>query len=104
MTCHSQLELCFKNLTVVVAVAVAVVVVVGIPHSSRPWLAIASKNDENSKNIDNKMGCFNDPAWKVCGWWGGGVADTNYLYPARWGWINSSLGLDQYIVQVHPTL
>ena len=19
---------------------------------------------------------------------GGGVADTNYLYPARWGWIN----------------
>ena len=31
-----------------------------------------------------------------CGWWwwvvvvggGGGVADTNYLYPARWGWIN----------------
>ena len=32
--------------------------------------------------ITNKMGCFNDPAWKVC------VADTNYLYPARWGWIN----------------
>ena len=33
------------------------------------------------------MGCFNDPAWKVCGggWW---VADTNYLYPAHWGWIN----------------
>ena len=28
-------------------------------------------------------------------WWCGGVADTNYLYPARWGWINSSLGLDQ---------
>ena len=31
---------------------------------------------------------------------GGGVvdggADTNYLYPARWGWINSSLGLYQY--------
>jgi len=25
----------------------------------------------------------------VCGgWWGGWVADTNYLYPARWGWIN----------------
>ena len=41
----------------------------------------------------NKMGCFNDLAWKVCGW--GGVADTNYLFPARWGWINSSLGLDQ---------
>ena len=20
---------------------------------------------------------------------GGGVADTNYLYPARWGWINN---------------
>ena len=33
----------------------------------------------------NKMGCFNDPAWeKVCGWVGGGVADTNYLYQARW--------------------
>ena len=29
------------------------------------------------------MGCFNEPAWKVCGW----VADTNYLYPARWGQI-----------------
>ena len=45
----------------------------------------------------SKMGCFNDPAWKACGWWGGdvvgwwrgGVADTNYLYPARWGWINN---------------
>ena len=25
----------------------------------------------------------------VCGrWWGGWVADTNYLYPDRWGWIN----------------
>ena len=24
----------------------------------------------------------------VVGWWRGGVADTNYLYPARWGWIN----------------
>ena len=51
------------------------------------------------------MGCFNDPAWKVCGWWGGGggggVADTNYLYPARWGWINSSLGLDQYFFTDH---
>ena len=36
------------------------------------------------------MGCFNDPAWKVCGWGGGGgVADTNYLYPARWGWIKN---------------
>ena len=33
------------------------------------------------------MGCFNDPACKVCGWSGGG-ADTNYPYPARWGWIN----------------
>ena len=31
----------------------------------------------------------------VVGWWW--VADTNYLYPARWGWINSSLGLDQNI-------
>ena len=38
--------------------------------------------------IQNKMGSFNDPAWKVCGW-GGGVADTNYLYPAHWGWINN---------------
>ena len=37
------------------------------------------------------MGCFNDPAWKVCGWggMGGWVADTNYLYPARWGWIKN---------------
>ena len=39
---------------------------------------------------------------KFVGWvwvWGGvvGVADTNYLYPARWGWINSSLGLDQQL-------
>ena len=42
MTCHSQLELGFKNLTVVV-VAVAVAVV-GIPHSSEHWLAIASNN------------------------------------------------------------
>ena len=34
------------------------------------------------KNLCNKMGCFNEPAWKVCGWGGvGGVADTNYLYP-----------------------
>ena len=26
----------------------------------------------------------------MLGWWCGGgvVADTNYLYPARWGWIN----------------
>ena len=32
------------------------------------------------------MGCFNDPAWKVCGWWVvGWVADTN------------SLGLDQQL-------
>ena len=45
------------------------------------------------------MGCFNDPAWKVCRWWGGavgwcgvvGLADTNYLYPARWGWINKQI-------------
>ena len=34
------------------------------------------------------MGFFNDPAWKVCGWGGGvggvgGVADTDYLYPAH---------------------
>ena len=23
-------------------------------------------------NNINEMGCFNDPAWKVCGWWWGG--------------------------------
>ena len=34
---------------------------------------------------------------KFVGGGGGVVADTNYLYPARWGWINSSLGLDQYL-------
>ena len=39
---------------------------------------------------------------KVCGLVGGGVADTNYLYPARWGWINilfqtlTYLKLDKY--------
>ena len=39
----------------------------------------------------NKMGCFNDPAWKVCGWVGGWVvADTNYLVH-----ISSLLGLDK---------
>ena len=27
--------------------------------------------------------------WLV--WWGGGVADTNYLHPARWGWIKKEL-------------
>ena len=38
------------------------------------------------------MGCFNDPVRNVCGlWWGGWVADTNYLYPARWGSINYEL-------------
>ena len=42
---------------------------------------------DQSGFIRNKMGCFNDPAWKVCGWVV--VADTNYLYPARWGWINN---------------
>ena len=35
---------------------------------------------------------------RVCGRWGGWVADTNYLYPACWGWINSSLGLDQKLI------
>ena len=32
--------------------------------------------------------CFNDPAWESL-WVGGvgGMADTSYLYPARWGWI-----------------
>ena len=41
------------------------------------------------------MGCLNDPAWNVCGWGGvgGGVADTNYLYPIRWGWINKYTNL-----------
>ena len=41
----------------------------------------------------NKMGCFNDPALKVCVWWGGWVADTNYLYPACWGWIKKTESL-----------
>ena len=26
---------------------------------------------------------------EICGWVVGWVADTNYLYPARWGWINN---------------
>ena len=48
------------------------------------------------------MGCFNDPAWttttrRVCVWWGGGgVADTNYLYPARWGWIKSKAAANHH--------
>ena len=43
------------------------------------------------------MGCFNDPAWKVCGWWVvGWVADTNYLYTARWGWIKNSKNENQH--------
>ena len=42
----------------------------------------------------NKMGCFNDPAWKVCGgvgWW---LTPTTYIQlagagsTARRGWIN----------------
>ena len=37
------------------------------------------------------MGCFNDPAWKVYGWVGGVLADTNYLCPARRGWIKNVL-------------
>ena len=42
---------------------------------------------ENAGLKTNKMGCFNDPAWNVCGWCSGGVVGwlTNYLYPARWG-------------------
>ena len=41
----------------------------------------------------NKMGCFNDPAWKVCGWWGGGVVvgwltPTNYIQLAGAGSIS----------------
>ena len=54
---------------------------------------------DEGENSNNKMGCFNDPAWKVCGWWGGGVggvADTNYLYPARLGWINLYAGIIFY--------
>ena len=39
----------------------------------------------------NQMRCFNDPAWESL-WWGG-VADTNYLYPARWGWIKKKYNL-----------
>ena len=27
-------------------------------------------NMSNTCNMYNKMGCFNDPAWKVCGWVG----------------------------------
>ena len=35
------------------------------------------------------MGCFNDPARKVCGGGvGGWLADTNYRYTAHWGGIN----------------
>ena len=36
-----------------------------------------------------------------CWWagWGGFVVDTNYLYPARWGWIkNKCLHCDYYIL------
>ena len=29
-------------------------------------MAQLSKSHHNT----NKIGCFNDPAWKVCGWWG----------------------------------
>ena len=34
------------------------------------------------------MGCFNDPAWKVCGWWGGGggwLTPTTYIQLAGAG-------------------
>ena len=43
----------------------------------------------------DKMGCFNDSDWKVCGWGGWCLADTNYLYPARWGWINQEKFLEE---------
>ena len=36
---------------------------------------------------------------------GGVVDDTNYLYPARWGWINEDLELDfgrNFKYQLHP--
>ena len=41
------------------------------------------------------MGCFNDPAWKVCGWWWGGW----HQIP-----ISSSLGLDQLNENSHSTI
>ena len=61
MTCHNQLEVGQKKLR----------------NSVGVWTLKI-----------NKMGCFNDPAWKVCVVWLGWVADIDYLYPARWGWIN----------------
>ena len=36
------------------------------------------------------MGCFNDPAWKVCGWvmgWGGWLTPTTYIQLAGAGSI-----------------
>ena len=30
------------------------------------------------------MGCFNDPAWKVCGWWGGGGGVGGWLTPTTY--------------------
>ena len=39
------------------------------------------------------MGFFNDPAWESL-WDVGWVADTNYLYPARRGWINQKKNKD----------
>ena len=42
-----------------------------------------------STTITTRWVCFNDPAWEsLCVGWVGRVADTIYLYPARWGWIN----------------
>ena len=55
------------------------------------YLACVGTSDNyNGSNQLNKMVCFNDPALNVCVWlgWWGEVADTNYLYPALWGWIN----------------
>ena len=46
-------------------------------HVKKPQL----NNKEINKHVKNKMGCFSDPAWRA-------REDTNYLYPARWGWIN----------------
>ena len=37
------------------------------------------------------MGCFNDPAWKVCGWWWGGWLTPTTYNPACWCWINEIL-------------
>ena len=39
--------------------------------------------------MNNKMGCFNDPAWKVCGWMGGvgWLTPTTYIQLAWAGLV-----------------